>query len=64
MTGEEDPRVELARETLRYWDGGSWADAGTLTVQMAGHLAAAVRGLLEVVGECDNGPGAPRVGQS
>ena len=46
-----DPRVQLARDTLRYWDGGQWADAGTLTVGMAGHLAAAVRSLLEVIDE-------------
>ena len=44
-----DPRVQLARDTLRYWDGGQWADAGTLTVGMAGHLADAVRMLLEVI---------------
>ena len=46
-----DPRVQLARDTLRYWDGGQWADAGTLTVGMAGHLAAAVRSLLAVIDE-------------
>ena len=63
MTG--DARVQLARDALRYWDQGNWADApADLAAPMAGHLAAAVRMLLEVVGECDNGPGAPRVGQS
>ena len=45
-----DPRVQLARDTLRYFEEGNWASApGGLTVQMAGHLADAVRMLLEVI---------------
>ena len=47
-----DPRVQLARATLRYWDGGQWAAAPEgLTLQMAGHLADAVRSLLAVIDE-------------
>jgi hypothetical protein len=56
--GSEDPRVQHAREVLRYFDGGNWADAGSLTVQMAGHLADAVRMLLEVISERAGGPSA------
>jgi len=47
-----DPRVKHARDALRYWDTGNWADApAALTVPMAGHLAAALRVLLEVTDE-------------
>ena len=52
----EDPRVTHAREVLRYFDGGNWADAGTLTLQMAGHLADAVRMLLEVITDTEASP--------
>jgi len=47
-----DPRVQLALDVLRYWDGGQWAAAPEgLTLQMAGHLADAVRSLLAVIEE-------------
>jgi hypothetical protein len=48
--------VTHAREVLRYFDGGNWADAGTLTLQMAGHLADAVRMLLEVITDTEASP--------
>ena len=56
----EDQRVHFARETLNVWDRGNWANApADLAAPMAGHLAAAVRTLLEVVGEAGTAAAAP-----
>ena len=44
MSGE-DQRVRTARDTLAGYDRGEWSDA----LNVVGHLAAAVRMLLEVV---------------
>lgn len=49
----EDPRIRHAIEVLAYWDAGAWADAGGLTIQMAGHLADACRMLLQVASELE-----------
>jgi hypothetical protein len=46
-----DQRVQLARELLAWYDRGQWTESSAVNV--TGHLAAAVRGLLEVVGEQD-----------
>jgi len=56
-----DQRVTYARDALRYFDGGQWADAGGLTVQIAGHLADAVRQLLDVIAEGEAAAGQRRV---
>jgi hypothetical protein len=42
-----DPRIEHARQVLAGYDRGRW----TAEVNLIGHLAGAVRQLLEVVGE-------------
>ena len=51
----DDPRTELAREVLRYYDGGQWANSD-LAIQMTGHLADSVRRLLEVIRELETAP--------
>ena len=47
MTGHTDPRVEHARQVLAGYDRGRW----TAEVNLIGHLAAAVRQLLDVIDE-------------
>ena len=42
-----DPRIEHARQVLAGYDRGRW----TAEVNLIGHLAGAVRQLLEVIGE-------------
>ena len=56
----DDQRVRFAGETLDVWNRGNWANApADLAAPMAGHLAAAVRSLLEVVGEAGTAAAAP-----
>jgi hypothetical protein len=51
---EEDPRVSFARDALRYYDRGQWADPALLA-GISSHLAAAVRQLLDVIDEKNRG---------
>jgi hypothetical protein len=46
-----DQRVTYARDALRYWDGGQWADTGALTAKVAFRLADAIRQLLALIDE-------------
>ena len=44
-----DQRVRTARETLGFYDRGTWTEANVMNI--VGHLASAARMLLEVVDE-------------